>query len=140
MTLGKSLELTEPQGPPVKWLDEYILLAGTDEEERIWWEHFIMIELSVIHGNKKSECRESLGKRPSILLPLRSHKAPLAISYRQVLLCSLCLSFVMSGCDSNSFAVFGLFRKLFWFLSPESFFPLYPAPPPPCHHHSEIVM
>lgn len=64
MTLGKSLELTEPQGPPVKWLDEYIHLAGTHEEERVWREHFIMIELSVIHGNKQSEWRESLGKRP----------------------------------------------------------------------------
>lgn len=37
------------------------------------------------------------------------------------------LPFIASGCDSNSFAVFGLFRKLFWFLSPENFFPLHPS-------------
>lgn len=37
------------------------------------------------------------------------------------------LPFIVSGCDSNSFAAFGLFRKLFWFLSPENFFPLHPS-------------
>lgn len=64
----------------MEWPDEYIHPAARDEEERIWWEHFIMIDLSAVHDNTKSGRRESLGKRPEILLPLRSQKAPLATS------------------------------------------------------------
>lgn len=74
--------LQEPWGKSARgmaWPDEYIHPAARDEEERIWWEHF-MIDLSAVHDNNKSERRESLGKRPEILLPLRSHKAPLATS------------------------------------------------------------
>lgn len=70
-----------------------------------------MVGLDVIHNNSNSDCCASLGRVPSILLPVRPSGTTVT-SEREGPLCPLHLPFIVPGCDSNALAVLGLFRKL----------------------------
>jgi hypothetical protein len=84
-----------------------------------------MTNSRVIHGNNNhSECpyvfREKMAQN---FLPMGTQEEPFGASGSPL--------FLVAVCDSYSVVVFGLFRKLFWFLSPGFFFPTQSLAPPP---------